>query len=151
LLALAGALTLGESTLLAMTVTVGADANCQFSSLEAAVSAIADDPDPNPTIRVTAGLHQAVRITIDRSVTIEGSYSSCLATAPDSAFRSILDAGRGGRAIAITGPLGAPIEIRLLNLSLENGLADLGGGLSVTGRAQVTLDNTLILGNEATV
>jgi hypothetical protein len=151
LLALAGALTLGESNLLATTVTVGADPSCQFTSLEAAVSAIANDPDPNPTIRVAAGLHQAVRVTIDRSVTIEGGYSSCLAAAPDSAFRSILDAGRDGRAITVTGPLGTPIQVRLVNLSLENGLADLGGGLSVTGRAQVTLENMLVLGNEATV
>lgn len=152
LLALASALTLNQSHLLATTFSVGPTPGCSFNSLEAALSALANDPDPNPTIRLSAGLHEAVRVTIDRNVTVVGGFASCVAPSPTPGSRSILDAGQAGRVVTVRGASsGGPIAVQLANLSLEKGRADLGGGLSVTQGATVTLDNVLVLANEATV
>lgn len=71
---------------------------------------------------------------------------------PTPGARSLLDAAQAGRVVTIRGTSsGGPIEVQLVNLSLERGHADLGGGLSVTQGATVTLDNVLVLANEATI
>lgn len=134
----------------AATVTAGPEVACDFNSLEAALAGVATDPSASPTVRLVAGVHPLVHATIDRSVSLEGGYASCTASTPSTGLRSILDGADAGRPITIVGrSSGAPIEVRLANLSLENGFADHGGGLRITLGASVLLENVLVLGNHA--
>lgn len=134
----------------AATVTVGPEAACDFDSLEAALAGVATDPSPSPTVRLVAGIHPLVHATINRSLSVEGGYASCTASSPSTGLRSILDGEDSGRPITIVGrSSGAPIEVRLTGLALENGFADHGGGLRITLGAAVVLDNILVLGNRA--
>lgn len=126
--------------------TVGPHANCDFTSLQTAID-FAGDGD---TIRVAAsdGYPGLVYALHQKSLTIQGGYSSCDLSATPSG-RTVLNAqGHSERLLDVWDGGNTRMRVKLENLELRGG----NGGLLVEGqfgRLAVELVNVWIQGNHA--
>jgi hypothetical protein len=126
--------------------TVGADAACSTSSLQAALDAASD----GYTIRVArnqAYAAQALRID-GKDLHLVGGYDNCSSPSP-AGLTTI--SGLGGGADSVLTVRGQ-VDLVLENLNLVRGdeVSDgYGGGLDVSGRGTVTLRNTTLVQNYA--
>ncbi len=99
---------------------------CDYSSLETAVTAAA----PGDILDL-AGETFSTNLVIGKSVTLQGEAGT------------ILDGGGSGRVISVTNG----VEVSLLNLTVQNGSADDGGG--IFNRGDLTLAGVTVLNNTA--
>ncbi|HSX61608.1 MAG TPA: hypothetical protein VLF18_15510 [Tahibacter sp.] len=133
----------------ALTIRVGADAGCDTASIAVALTQAKANPGAD-TIRLAANQNYTNQeLFIDSDVTLRGGYANCDAATP--AGRTAI--GGSGTWAAVTawtdGANG--IAVRLEGLDVRNGGAsgDVGdfGGISVGGRARVTLADMRIHDN----
>ena len=105
---------------------------CAFSTVQAAINAAS----PGATISICAGTFTE-NLRIDRNLTLAGAGRGV----------TILDGNAANSVIAINPDLTA---VTIRDLTITNGKSPgVGGGIS-NGKAQTTLVNVLITGNEAT-
>lgn len=91
------------------------------------------------TIRVAAGTYRE-NLQLTKSVTIVG----------ESREGTTIDGGGAGRVVETQGQ-GAGVQITLLNLTLQNGSAEQGGGLRNGAATTLQVRDSAIVGNSASV
>ncbi|RLT41865.1 MAG: hypothetical protein DWI57_06355, partial [Chloroflexi bacterium] len=107
------------------------------------------------TLNTKGGLRQVVYI--DKQVTVEGGYDDGFFGAPNFSVPSVIDAGNGGRGIVVAGSVVATLRGFRVSNGNATGLNGNGGGLLVTGSADVTVqfltveDSTAARGGGLTV
>ncbi|MDA8016137.1 MAG: hypothetical protein MPN21_01715 [Thermoanaerobaculia bacterium] len=144
----------GGSGPLPLLLTVGTDAACSHSTLQAALNTASSAGPENDIVRI-ATHHADASISAEifaHSVTIEGGYASCSSFVP--AGRTVLD-GTGGTAGSVLTIWGGNAEDRhiviLRNLVISGGEDDgFGGGIDISGGMGVRLENSIVEDNEST-
>lgn len=116
-------------------LTVGPDPECDFTSIDSAVSAQLDGGD----VRVKTGTYsETSSVFIDKDLTLTGGYSSCSPGATVSGRSTITREGSGLVVdIFYSAVVGAPVRrIELENLVITNGGGSgfASGGVVVEGR-----------------
>lgn len=144
-IALAGCL-LAAGPVAGQQFSVGADAACSTTSLQAAIDAATD----GYTIRIARNqTYTAQALRIDgKDLRLVGGYDDCSAT---TAAGLTAISGLGGGADSVLTVRGQ-VDLVLENLNLIRGdeVSDgYGGGLDISGRGTVTLRNTTLVQNYA--
>ena len=129
--------------------TVGPDAACQFSSVQAAITAASD----GDTIRVMTGIYNESLSILSKDLQLIGGFADCTSTTASG--RSTLDQQGAGLGVDIFYPaaVGDPLrEVVLQNWRIRNGggTGDFVGGILVEGRPgrlAVELNNVEIRDN----
>ena len=129
------------------TLTVGAQANCDYSSLQAAIDAAGND-DVIRVARSDTHLGSGYNI-YGKGLTIRGGFDTCDPSETASG-RTILDANNqaSGRVFDINQSGSSSMQVRLENLDIRRGR----GGVMVTGEVgaiSVVVMNTVIRDNDA--
>jgi len=86
--------------------TVGPDAACQFTSVQAAIDAASD----GDTIRVMTGIYNESLLILSKDLQLIGGFADCISTTPNS--RSTLDQQGAGLGVDIFYPaaVGDPLR-----------------------------------------
>lgn len=138
--------------------SVGAEAGCTHSDLQAAVDTARTAPDGPHRIKLLAGelvLSGDVAVFNPGSnIAIEGGYASCDDASPAEGARTVLRQTSAGDSVMRIGSSPANgrryITLRRLTLTGGNAPTAVGGGVTVVDRASLALDQqTRIEGNIA--
>lgn len=130
--------------------TVGGDAACGYSSIQAAIDAAAANPGEDYVWiagnQAYTGQHVVVA---DQDVDIEGGFTDCSDVDPETALTTVSGAGNGGGAVfAIRGTS----HVLLANLFVrdaDRGSNGDGGGVDFVGAGGLTLQRTTVSLNSA--
>lgn len=130
--------------------TVGIDADCQYSDIQAAIDAAAANPGEDylfiqgtPTMRWG---QQHVVIT-DQDVDIVGGFASCSDDEPTPGYQSSLQGESGHSVIEIEGASNVFMEnLELFGASMDD--SHQGGGIYDGADGTLTLDATWVHGNQ---
>jgi thermitase len=136
------------------TFTVCPGGDCDFEIIQDAVDAASD----GSTIKIAAGTYSTINdysglaqvVYVDKSITIQGGYTSDFTAPPDpGANPTVVNPQGGGRAIYVTGditPLIAGLQITGGDAAGLNG--SVGGGICIV-EAHATISNTWVFSNTA--
>ena len=125
--------------------TVGGDASCAYTDLQAALDAALPGEESLTVIRVArSGAYGNTSFTAPaRNLLIEGGYDTCSDTTPDPATRTEMNQGPQvlGPVLTLTGSANLP-SFSLRHVRLAGGdSSGWGGNLYVNGDAEVILEN----------
>ena len=129
--------------------SVGSDAGCTHTTIQAAINAAAANPGSD-TLRLATGTFVQQALAIDsQALSIVGGFETCTSSAPSGITELNGAGGSATSVVTITGSTGA-VSLSRLKISGgdETGSGD-GGGLDVSGPVQVTLADVEISGNTA--
>ncbi len=134
---------------------VGADAGCDFPTLQAAINAASTQVDDLTIIRLSASPNNQALTAFDRNIEIDGRYADCSTNTPvDSARRTLRGTGADS-VLRISNSLAGRRSITLRNLVLRDGGpfgavgTGIGGGLTIAGRVDVDILDSRIGDNES--
>jgi len=138
--------------------TVGADAACSHSDIDAALESARTNPGPD-TVRITRSQDYYdvdASATADEDLDIYGGYPSCASATPD-ATRTIVRGGTLGGGTGDEEPVfrihvGDAVHVRMRGLSITGGDEDgdgNGGGLAISGGGRVEISDSAIYNNIA--
>ena len=134
----------------ALAVTVGTEANCDFSTINDALGSV--PRGGSVSIRLSNNAPHDPFLLIDRNLTIIGGYTSCSdGTADANAHSVIRGIGNNQPNLNLSGfanPIN--VSVSLINLRIEQGASARGGGIRVTAANSVRLSNVRVLSNTAT-
>lgn len=131
----------------AVPFTVGTVGGCTHTNLQSALDAAAANGPDLDAIWISADQvgHFEVR---NQSVSLAGGYADCDASTPTGS--TLLSGAGSSRVLDIAGGSGGVQLIQLSHLVITDGWAANGGGIQISGRADVVLDDTAVYGNVAT-
>ena len=131
----------------AATFTVGNGGGCTHAGLQAALDAAAANGPGFDQIWVSADQVGHFEIW-NHSVSLVGGYADCAAPTPTGS--TLLSGAGSSRVLDIVGGSGDLQRIDLGHLVITEGWAANGGGIQISGRVEVLLDDTAVYGNVAT-
>lgn len=133
-------------------ITVCLSGGCDFNSVQDAVDAASD----GDVIKVAAGTYTGVQVRtditqvvhIDKSLTIQGGYSTSNWDTPDlEANPTVLDAQGQGRVLALSGA--ENYTVTLEGLQIVNGAFAIGGGGVYATNCHLTIRDCTIMNSDA--
>ena len=138
----------------AVIFTVGGDAGCNFSSIQAAITAAQNDADPAATIRIARSeTYTGIALDINAHVmSLEGGYDTCGDPLPSGQTTISGAGGTADTVIDIRAASGGPFTVTLKNLAItqgDPGAGKFGGGIQITGGNYVTLVNVSVHNNSS--
>lgn len=141
---LLGALALLAGTpAMAAVYTVGGGVDCSHATVQAAIATAAGNPAGPHTLRLTSGtVPNFAGATISNpqaDITVVGGHASCSAATPTPGQTTILDANNGNRHFTFTSTA-VTRRLRLRNLVLDRGSADIGGAIRADGQVDLILE-----------
>jgi len=123
-----------------------------YQTIQAAVTAA----ENGATIQVAQGTYsENVTIPPGKSITLQGGWSADFTTrSPDNTLTRV-DGGRHGSVFDIQAGSGVSMTVQIEGLTIQNGLAECGGGINansdgVDAHLNLDLRNNTITGNKAT-
>ncbi|MBX3698331.1 MAG: hypothetical protein KF811_10980 [Dokdonella sp.] len=133
--------------------TVGTSASCDFSSLQDAINAAPTGFDDQTEIRLSRDLANQTLNSVDRNLTIDGSWPSCTSTLPQAGLLHTV-AGNGADTVM---RFNASMGLRIVELrsvivrggGANDALNDRGGGLRIDGQSSVYVEDSRIADNES--
>ena len=130
--------------------TVGGDGSCDFSDIQAAVTAATANPPHNIFVAANK-TYSAEKIRINNlDLAITGGFTSCADSLAPSGNSTISGAGNGGQdsVFFITGTS----NVFLSNLSITGGnlpAGKTGGGIAFIGNGSLTVSDSSVFNNNA--
>lgn len=132
---------------------VGADAACQFDSIQAAIdAAAANGPSLDMVVVAVNQAYTAQALQIDgHDLWLRGGYASCADSAPAAGARTLLSGtGNGGQPVLRINMAGTRRGlVTVFDVELTGGQADAGGGMIATGNLQLGLGGVWVHDNLA--
>jgi hypothetical protein len=130
---------------------VGADAACQFPSVQLAIDATAANPGSDQILVASNQTYTAQALVIaSQDVEIAGGYATCAAAAPTPGAKTTLS-GQGGAAqsvLQITGSGGVVLRSLIITRGDKPDDGD-GGGIRYEGAGLLQLEDTIVSLNRA--
>lgn len=130
---------------------VGADAACQFPSVQLAIDATAANPGADQILVATNQAYAAQALIIaSQDVEIAGGYASCSAAAPTPGAKTTLS-GLGGAAqsvLQVTGSGGVVLRSLIITRGDKPDDGN-GGGIRYEGAGLLQLEDTIVSLNRA--
>lgn len=134
----------------ALLVTVGSGASCDFDNLQAAINSGSTTPGASTLIAMSADMATTGVLVVDRNITIRGDYVSCDSLATGDARRAIIGNSSNSVIRALT-TNATPRTLTLRDVIVRGGGADnaseRGGGIHAQNRIALTLERVSVSDN----
>ncbi|MBN8481634.1 MAG: hypothetical protein J0L88_08605 [Xanthomonadales bacterium] len=124
---------------------VGADAACDFATLQAAINAASTQADDLTIIRLVTSPNNVAATAFDRNLEIDGRYADCASDTPVDTARRTLSGTGGDSVLRIASSMAGRRSVTLRNLVIRDGGpfgavgTGIGGGMTITGPVDVEI------------
>lgn len=129
--------------------TVGGDASCNFSTIQAAVTAAATSGETRINIAVNQTYTAQAIVINNQNLTLIGGYPSCSNLLAPSGNTTISGAGNGTHSVIA---IGGTSNVEIDNLTITHGLlgsGQTGGGIYFGGSGTLTITSSTVTDNTA--